>query len=85
MENQSSLVPNGSAGPLRLKFLEIYENSTQEVAKAICFLASQEASFMTGANINTKMNTNTNTQFTTGENMTVDGGVMAIGNWASVA
>ena len=39
----------------------------EEVARVVCFLASQEASFMTG------------------ENVTVDGGVMAIGNWAKVA
>ena len=38
-----------------------------ELARAVAFLASEEASFMTG------------------ENMTVDGGVMAIGNWAKVA
>ena len=39
----------------------------EEIARAICFVASKEASFMTG------------------ENLTIDGGAMAIGNWANVA
>ena len=39
----------------------------EEIAQAICFLASKDAAFITG------------------ENLTVDGGAMAIGNWANVA